>query len=326
MQTKLPHPLRHPVAYGRARLARWWQSRLPLSDTLTLTQRNVYILPTRSGLMMAITLLVLLVASINYQLSLGYMLTFLLAGSVLAGMHIAHATLCGLTLNLIAPDACYTGAVAVFTIQLHNARRRGRYGIGLAVFGSDQWVWTDVASQADATVVLAFQPARRGLHRLPTLTAETRYPLGTFRVWMLWRPAAQVLVYPAPEQAAPPLPVGEAHEGSAHAHAISIQGEPEGLRAYRRGDTLKSIVWKKAAKTGELVSRDRITLQQQTLWLDQHHTGLSHPEAQLSRLCAWVQQADQLGLIYGLRLKGHEIAPASGPAHRQHCLQALALA
>ncbi|MBE0473221.1 DUF58 domain-containing protein [Rhodoferax sp.] len=322
----LLHPWRHPLASVRARVARWWQSRLPLADSITLTQRNVYIMPTRAGLMLGVTLLVLLIAAINYQLNLGYLLTFLLAGSALVGMHVGHGTLRGLTLNLTAPEAIHLGSKAVFSIHLHNARKRTRYGIGLAVLGAGQWAWTDVAGQASATVQLAFRPERRGRHRLPTLTAETRFPLGTFRVWTLWRPAAQVLVYPAPEVPAAPLPEGQAHEGSAHASAISVQGEPDGLRAYRRGDALKTIVWKKAAKTGELVSRDRQTLQQQTLWLDQQHTGLAQPEAQLSRLCAWVLQAEQLGLIYGLHLKNHDIAPGSGPAHQQRCLQALALA
>jgi hypothetical protein len=46
--------------------------------------------------MLGATLLVLLVASINYQLNLGYLLTFLLAGSALVGMHVCHATLRGL--------------------------------------------------------------------------------------------------------------------------------------------------------------------------------------------------------------------------------------
>ncbi|MBT9467065.1 MAG: DUF58 domain-containing protein, partial [Hydrogenophaga sp.] len=36
----------------RAHLQSWWHSRLPKSDTLTLTQRNVYILPTRPGWML----------------------------------------------------------------------------------------------------------------------------------------------------------------------------------------------------------------------------------------------------------------------------------
>ncbi len=291
-----------------------------------LTQRNVYIVPTRAGLMLGVTLMVLLVASINYQLNLGYLLTFLLAGCALVGMHVGHGTLRGLSLHLTAPDAVFTGATAIIQINLHNAQKRTRYGIGLALFGSQQWAWTDVAAQAIATVQLAFKPGQRGLHPLPTLTAETRYPLGTFRVWTLWRPAAGVLVYPAPEVPTPSLPAGLAHEGRAHARSVSVQGDPEGLRTYRRGDPLKAIVWKKAAKTGELVSRDSPTLQQQTLWFDQQQTGLCQPEAQLSRLCAWVLQADKLGLIYGLRLKNQTLAPATGQAHYLLCLRALALA
>ena len=86
-------------AFARAGFRQWWQARLPLSDTLTLTQRNVYILPTRAGFMLGATLLVLLVGSINYQLNLGYLLTFLLAGSAVVGMHVCHATLRGLTLT-----------------------------------------------------------------------------------------------------------------------------------------------------------------------------------------------------------------------------------
>ncbi|HEY8359234.1 MAG TPA: DUF58 domain-containing protein, partial [Ramlibacter sp.] len=96
MDTTAPHP----TGFVRRRFRQWWQARLPLTDTLTLTQRNVYILPTRPGFMLGATLLVLLVGSINYQLNLGYLLTFLLAGSAVVGMHVCHATLRGLTLNL----------------------------------------------------------------------------------------------------------------------------------------------------------------------------------------------------------------------------------
>ena len=54
---------------------------MPVTDTWTLNQHNIYILPTRGGWAFGLTLLVMLVASINYPLNLGYVLTFLLAGS-----------------------------------------------------------------------------------------------------------------------------------------------------------------------------------------------------------------------------------------------------
>jgi uncharacterized protein (DUF58 family) len=102
-------------------------------------------------------------------------------------------------------------------------------------------------------------------------------------------------------------------------------GEFDGVRAYRRGDPLRSVVWKKAAKTDELVSRDSGQARRHELWLDLAQAGGADLERRLSRLAAWVLQADKLGLDYGLRLSGQAIAPANGPAHRRHCLEALAL-
>ncbi|MBE7368806.1 DUF58 domain-containing protein [Ramlibacter pallidus] len=318
----------NPAALARQKFRQWWQARLPLTDTLTLTQRNVYILPTRPGFMLGATLLVLLIGSINYQLNLGYLLTFLLAGSALAGMHVCHATLRGLSLALMQPPPQFAGSSATLAVTLANARRTIRHGIGLAVLdagGGDHWTWTDVPAQGSCTVHVAFMPERRGLHPVPPLTAETRFPLGTFRVWTVWRPAAQVLVYPRPESHPPPLPAGEPRAGGAARASAQNSGEFEGVRAYRRGDPLKLVVWKKAAKTDELVSRDTLQSQRHELWLDFAQVGLADREARLERLAAWVLQADKLGQDYGLRLPGQQVAPASGEAHKRRCLEALAL-
>ena len=314
-----------PRVFVRSRFRNWWQSRLPLSDITTLTQRNVYILPTRPGLMLAATLIVLLVASINYQLNLGYLLTFLLAGSAVVGMHVCHGTLRGITMNLIPPDAQFAGAPATFAINLASEKMSPRYGIGLSVLGSGHWVWTDIPAAGSSTVHVAFKPERRGLHRVPTLTAETRFPLGTFRVWAIWRPAAEVLVYPAPELHPPPLPPGEPRPGDAQATRVQNSGDFEGVRAYQRGDPLKLVVWKKLAKADELVSRDTQQAQRHELWLDMAQAGRGDTEQRLSRLCAWVLLADKLSVDYGLRLGAREVAPARGEAHKRRCLQALAL-
>ena len=318
-------PTLNPWRFARRRFEQWWQARIPLSDNTLLTQRNVYILPTRAGLMLAATLLVLLVASINYQLNLGYLLTFLLAGSALAGMHLCHGTLRGLSLQLLPPQPQFAGASAALGVRLVSERASPRHGIGLAVLDGRHWVWTDVPARGSSTVHVAFQPPRRGLHRAPVLTAETRYPLGTFRVWTVWRPAAEVLVYPRPEDHPPPLPPGEPRPGDTAASRVQASGEFEGVRAYRRGDPLKLVVWKKLAKADELVSRDTQQAQRHELWLDFAQAGRADAEQRLARLCAWVLQADQAELDYGLRLPEREIAPARGEAHRRRCLEALAL-
>jgi uncharacterized protein (DUF58 family) len=317
----------NPLSFAQGRFRQWWQARLPLSDTLTLTQRNVYILPTRPGFMLGATLLVLLIGSINYQLNLGYLLTFLLAGCGIVAMHVCHGTLRGLTMNLTTPDSQFAGTSTTLSIVLTNERASPRYGIGLAVLDAtheDRWVWTDVHALGQSTVQVAFKPERRGLHHVPPLTAETRFPLGTFRVWTVWRPAAQVLVYPRPEAFPPPLPPGEPRAGGSVTARAETTGEFDGVRAYRRGDPLKRVVWKKAAKADELVSRDSQQAQRYELWLDFAQAGAGDTERKLCRLAAWVLQAERLGLDYGLRLPGQQIAPGSGEAHKRRCLEGLA--
>ncbi len=338
------------IGSPRKRFWTWWQSRLPLTDSLTLTQRNVYILPTRAGWMLAMTLLVLLIASINYQLNLGYLLTFMLAGAAVVGMHVTHGNLRGLTMNLVASRAdstlatgqfglkeqatfmsagsIFAGAIANIEVRLSHTRKAKRPSIGLALLGdahAPHWAWSDVPAQGTSVVNVAFKAERRGLQRVPTLQAETRYPLGTFRVWTIWRPAAEVLVYPAPEINAPPLPKGEPRTGAGGAAHAQQSGEFDGVRAYRRGDPLKLVVWKKAAKSEELVSRDTEQAQRYELWLDFAACALTEHEARLCRLTAWVLAADKLGANYGLRLPNREIKPAHGEAHKRACLEALAL-
>ena len=213
-------------------------------------------------------------------------------------------------------------------MRLSHTRKAKRPSVGLALLDAahaPHWAWADVPAQGTSVVNVAFKAERRGLHRVPNLQAETRYPLGTFRVWTVWRPKAEVLVYPAPEPHAPPLPAGEPRSGGGGAARAQQSGEFDGVRAYRRGDPLKLVVWKKAAKSDELVSRDTEQAQRYELWLDYAACAVADHEGKLSRLTAWVLAADKLGADYGLRIPSREIKPSSGEAHKRACLEALAL-
>jgi len=313
----------------RARVRRWLAARLPRTDSQLLTQGNIYILPTRAGWMFALTLAVLLLASVNYQLNLGYVLTFMLAGSGIVSMHITHGTLRGLTLHLRPVAPAFAGSAAVLDVVMSSPTST-RFGIGLKLLEAPAatLAWTDVPGGGQATAHVSCVPERRGLHDVPTLTAETRFPLGLFRAWTVWRPQARMLVYPHVEADAPALPAARPVAGGAQARA-SAGGEIEGVRAYRRGDPLKLIAWKKAAQaleTGaELVSRDTSSSARQELWLEWSACGRLDPERRLSRLAAWTLAADRADADYGLRLPGIDIAPADGDAQRARCLEALAL-
>jgi len=314
----------------RARVRGWLTSRLPRTDTQLLTQGNVYILPTRAGWMFALTLVVLLLASVNYQLNLGYVLTFLLAGSGIVSMHITHGTLRGLTLHLRPVAPAFAGSPAVLDIVM-SSPSSARFGVGVRLLDAapSTLAWTNVPAGGQSTAHVSFVPASRGRHDVPTLSAETRFPLGLFRAWTVWRPLAQLLVYPQVEVDAPALPAARPATGGPTQARRSEGGEVEGVRAYRRGDPLKLIAWKKAAQaleTGaDLVSRDTSTSARMELWLDWTACGPIAAEERLSRLTAWTLAADRADADYGLLLPGLEIEPGDGDAQRARCLEALAL-
>ena len=71
----------------KSRLADWFiRPRARESGVIVLAQRRVYILPTRHGMVFAIVLLMMLLGAINYGLSLGFVLTFLLVAMAFNGM------------------------------------------------------------------------------------------------------------------------------------------------------------------------------------------------------------------------------------------------
>jgi len=310
----------------RARLRHWWLSRLPATDQWTLGQRNIYIVPTRAGLAFCATLVVLLVATINYQLNLGYALTFLLAGSALASMHMTHGTLRGLTLHMRPPAATFAGQPLVMEIVLTNPGRT-RHGLGLgteADWGSQPLAWAEAPTQGQGSVTVSCIAAKRGRVTVPPLRIESRFPFGLFRAWSIWRPNGQVWVYPAPETPAAELPPVEPVPAVGPRTMATSGAEFEGVRPWQRGDSLRQVVWKKVARSGEMVSRESRQGARQQLWLDWRQTPLGDPETRLSRLAAWVLAAEQRGLDYGLRLPGHELPCDHGPTQRDAALRMLA--
>jgi uncharacterized protein (DUF58 family) len=304
----------------------WWSARLAPLERTTLTQRNIYIVPTRAGLAFGATVLVLLVASLNYQLSLGFALTFLLAGSALASMHMTHGSLRDLSFHVKPPADVFAGDAGLLEIVVTNPGAT-RHGVG---FGLDTGVrpiplaYDEIAAQGQTVLHLAWPVATRGVHGLPVVRAESRFPFGLFKAWTLWRPAGRIVAYPRPEQPAPPWPESAAEPGAERTVRTDSGGEFDGVRAYRRGDSFRQVAWKKAARTGELVSRESQQGRQRSLWLGWAHAVAQEPERRLERLCAWVLLAERAGFNYGLRLPGVELPPGHGPQHRQAALQALA--
>ena len=297
---------------------------------LLLGQRRIYILPTRPGLGFGALLLVLLIGSINYGLGLGYALTFLALSCALVDMVLTWRNLAHLRLQPLRGPNVFAGQEAVFQLQVSNPTRRARYAILVDVAGEGAARHAvDVPAQDSATVRLAVPSGARGWLEAPRLVLSTRFPLGLFRAWGYWVPGTRALIYPFPEEGAPPLPTA----ASSGTDGAGQAGEDDfaGVRPYQPGDPLRRLAWRQIARLdpldgGQLATKHFEGGARTELTLD---LAAMNPqldlELRLSRLTRWVLEAESRALPYAFRLGAHNYEAAHGLAHQSACLRALAL-
>ncbi len=297
-----------------------------------LNQRRVFIVPTRPGLGLGVMLVILFIGSINYELSLGFALTFLIAGCAVIDMHLTFRNLAHLHLAAGRASPVFVGEKAQFELHLINRRKNDRYAIWLGFIGeesSDLAQPADIPAHGSSLVVLSTSAQNRGWLPAPRIRLQTRFPLGLLRAWSYWQPDTKVLVYPRPEENAPPLPL--AAEAQEDGQGQAGHEDFAGIRAYQAGDSMKRLAWRQIARLnieagGTLVSKHFEGGASSELQLDfsKLPRGMDI-ESKLSRMTSWVIEAEMRGLPYALRLGHVAYHSAIGPAHQEACLRALAL-
>ena len=326
---------------ARALLDKWL---FRLGDTepgeVVLSQRRVFILPSRAGLGFGALLAVMFIGSVNYNLSLGFGLTFLIAACAVVDMHLTFRNLAYLHLSAGRATPVFVGQDAQFEMHLANRRRHDRYAIWIGFQLNDatpesrrlarqRFRAVDIAADNATMITLSAQTVRRGWLAAPRVRLSTEFPLGLLRAWSYWRPQVSVLVYPRPETDAPPLPLA----GTARADGAGSAGADDfaGIRAYRPGDPLRQLAWRQIARVdvdsgGALVTKQFEGGSASDLMLDFNLLpfGLD-VETRLSRMTHWVLEAESRQLAYGFRLGTTQLEAALGPNQQQACLRALAL-
>lgn len=315
------------VAVGRlrARLDRWlFRLGTPDAAPIRLVQRRIYVLPTRAGLIYAAALVVMLIASINYALSLGYMLTFLLASIGVTSIVHAFRNLLHLAILPGRASPVFCGDKAEFRVLIENTR--GERRPALRMRAHDGITAFDLAPDGTTEIVLRCTTRRRGELALGRTVLETTWPLGLIRAWSVFVPDASCLVYPAPERPAPPLPLGTAGDDGKGGAPLTGDDDFAGFRPHQPGDSPRQVAWKVLARGGALLTKQFAAHQGGTRMLAWNELPAHlDDEAKVARLTAWVVAADQDRLPFGLTLPGASLAPASGPGHLHACCRLLAL-
>ncbi|KAB2966535.1 DUF58 domain-containing protein [Zoogloea sp.] len=299
----------------------------PEESPIELGQRRIFVLPTRFGLSLGLTLMVMLLASINYALSLGFALTFLIASVGWISIHHAFRNVVGLSITPGRAEPVFCGHPAHFGVVLGNPGLRPRLGLRLVPTRHPQpgAALFDIPGETSVVRNIELPTTARGWLQLPRLTLETHHPLGLIRAWSLFQPDLRCLVYPAPEADGPRLPGGgEATSGDGGPG----QGREDfaGLRHHQPADSPRHVAWKAVARGGPWRTKDFDGSTATDVMLDWSSLPPTlGTEARIARLTRWVLEADRAGTAYALALPGRRLPRGRGAAHRHLCLSALAL-
>ena len=315
------------VATLQEQFFRWaLRGTAPEAVPIRLTRHRVYVLPTRFGVAYALMLLVMLIAAINYDLSLAYALVFLLAGLGVVSIFHSFRNLAELCIAPGRSPPTFAGADARFSLIFDNPSARARSAIRLALPGQPE-IEIEIPPQDKLEATLRLPTRTRGWLAMPRLRLATVYPLGLIRAWAYAAPAMRCLVYPAPHALAAPLCAAREDAGGALGRGLGLE-DFSGLRQHHPADPLRHVAWKAAARAeqGPLLTKQFDGGEAQQIWLDfDALPATADLETRLSMLARGVCDAQARGLACALRLPGLALAPAHGDAHYAACLAALAV-
>ena len=326
-----------------ARWTRWLNRRIPRASTVVLDQRRIFIFPSKTGFFFALSLLVMLIAAINYQNNMSYALTFLLANLFVVAVLHSYANLAGLKITAVGADAAFAGSRSAFHLRVIAGNRRGHYALQIGwpqpreakrrrrffsglLSTPEMLAVEEVDLEADSQRELRlFLPvSTRGWHRPGRLRIESTYPLGLLRCWTWVDLDLRALVYPQPLASAEPEGVGgDVQDG----RWLAGKGDDEfaGIRDYRAGDSPRRVYWRGLARGQALQTKEYATAVSEARWLDWAQFAGLDPERRLSALSYWVLDYTRRELEFGMRLPTLELAPAAGDRQRDAALRALAL-
>ena len=312
------------VARSLERWAATWARRRQGADAhaIALKRRRIYILPTRFGVVFATMVFAMLLGSLNYAASLGFALTFLLAGLCLVVMHHCHNNLLGATIKFVGAAPVFAGERAEFKVAVGNDAAAARFEIELK-YREHTAGPVDVADGATEVLRIGLPTEHRGWVALDRFRVETRYPACLFRAWTWVHMDTRCLVYPRPADPGRPLPGGTGGGVSGRPHP----GDDDfaGLRSAAPGDPPQRIAWKAYARNDHLLLKEFSSGTGEPCLLAWDLLPELSVEQRLSQLVRWCLDADAAGRGIALRLPGQDIPPGLGPKHLAVCLEALAL-
>lgn len=302
---------------------KWFRAGPRDAQPHVVANRRIYVMPTRFGLFVGLSLAVLNLGALNYNNNAALLLGFIIISLCNNSLIAAHLSLLGLRIQTQPVEPVFAGQSCLLAARIDHAKA-GMTRLALISLRHEAATVGFQAADGYAQAVLEIATHQRGVMPIDRIQLFTLQPLGLAKAWTYLNLQQSVLVYPAP-RGQPLSAHARTESGGAGRQIRQMTDQPHHLRQFRSGDSRRQIAWKTSARTETLQVREYESASLDDLlldWQELHHLG---HEQRIEQLCLWVLQAEQKQLRFALKLPGKFLPSASGPEHKRQCLEALAL-
>lgn len=302
---------------------KWLRRRIPPAASIILSQKRVFIFPSKAGFFFGGTLVASFIGGINYANSLILALTFFLASVFVVSILHTFRNLSGLTVEAATVESCFAGENAIFHVGLSRHGSRTYEGIYLFWEGDSEGR-ADLLDLTEVSVPMFLPADNRGLFRPGRLKIETKFPVGLLKAWSWIDLDVGCYVYPKPVKNDYIANDGvDVDEGPVTRPDGS--DDFDGHRQYQPGDSLNHVDWKIVARGLPLYTKSFVSHGDDETWLDWTNYHSVDIETRLSYLCFWVLRLSEKNRVFGLRIPNSQVAPNCGAGHKMKCLHELAI-
>ena len=301
----------------RQRLNNWLNKRQPPARQVTLSQKIIYILPSRFGLWYILLLILLYFLGTNYQNNVILLMSYMLVSVLLLALVLAWRNLHNITVSCAPVLSAYATETLMVPVALQTPEPKQQIQ---CYFHSQQQ--PSVLADANLHVMVPLLAENRGYYPLPRLTVHSYYPFGLFNCKSMLMLDYHFWVFPKP------LP-SESVEALAVDRGTKnqIAADYDTIRSYHPGDSLKLMLWKRLARDPDnpVVKHAPSSPVPEPDWITIPTVTGAALEVALSKACYMMLQLEQRSKPYGLRINTKSISPSCGQQHLQRCLRELAL-
>jgi uncharacterized protein (DUF58 family) len=269
----------------------------------------------------------MLLAAINYDNNLVYMVLFWVVSLALLSRQITRRHVADLEIISTYAHEAFAGQDIKFRLGVRNSGTKTCHSIfaqtDSGAFGDGNFIATIEPGQTRMLEV-TLPALRRGRFILPEVWLSTTYPLGLFCASRIVPINLSYIVYPKPVGKLPWPEQAESYRGD-NSQSKRHGDDYFGAHEYQPGEPPRHIDWKAYARGRPLMVKEFRGGGKGPLWLEWTQLAGLPYEARVCQLARWVVDASTAQEVFGLRLPGKSLGPARGVEHQRRCLTALAL-